>query len=127
MDASEQMINSFSQFSSPTILINLTKILNVLLKLPDQISSSSLLLLRSRHLIRPFISVENQPTPPPYSHLIDLRQYTTKHIHVFKYQLLTFVNNILSADFLIKMVRRIASFLTDRSIDSVLGEEKQRR
>lgn len=39
-DASEQMINSFSQFSSLTILINLTKILNVLLTLPDQISSS---------------------------------------------------------------------------------------
>ena len=52
---------------------------------------------------------ENQATPPAYSHLIDLRLYTTKHIHVLKYQLLTFVNNILFADFFVRMVINISS------------------
>ncbi|CAF4599116.1 unnamed protein product, partial [Rotaria sp. Silwood2] len=86
IDANEQMLNSFNQFSSSTLLISLTRILNVLLNLPDQIT-------------------KNQSTPSTYSHLIDLRLYTTKHIHVFKYQLLAFVNNILSADFFIKMIK----------------------
>ena len=55
-------------------------------------------------LVSSLTLVGNQSTPPSYSHLIDLRLYTTKHIHVLKYQLLAFVNNILSAEFFIKMV-----------------------
>ncbi|CAF0784428.1 unnamed protein product [Adineta steineri] len=86
IDGSEQMLSSFNQFSSATILISLTRILNTVLNLPDQIT-------------------KNQSTPPTYSHLIDLRSYTTKHIHVLKYQLLAFVNNILSADFFMKMIK----------------------
>ncbi|CAF2622107.1 unnamed protein product [Rotaria sp. Silwood2] len=39
IDANEQMLNSFNQFSSSTLLISLTRILNVLLNLPDQITS----------------------------------------------------------------------------------------
>lgn len=47
IDGSEQMLNSFNQFPSSTILINLTRIFNVVLDLPDQITSnpSPLLLL----------------------------------------------------------------------------------
>ena len=98
------MLNGFNQFSSATILISLTRILATVLNLPDQVLS------KSSHFPVDFYSgkiisfVENQSTPSPYSHLIDLRLYTTKHIHVLKYQLLTFVNNILSADFFMKMV-----------------------
>ena len=55
--------------------------------------------------VRSYFSLkENQTTTSMYSHLIDLRLYTTKHIHILKYQLLTFVNNILCADFFIKKV-----------------------
>ena len=39
MDGNEQMLNSFNQFSSSTLLMNLTRILNVVLDLPDQITS----------------------------------------------------------------------------------------
>ncbi|CAF1260717.1 unnamed protein product [Adineta ricciae] len=87
IDGSEQMLNGFNQFSSATILISLTRILATVLNLPDRV-------------------LKNQSTPPTYSHLIDLRLYTTKHIHVLKYQLLTFVNNILSADFFMKMIKK---------------------
>ena len=102
------MLNSFNQFSSSTILINLTRIFNVVLDLPDQITSKTSHLHRSQVDFR--LLLENQSTPSTYSHLIDLRLYTTKHIHVLKYQLLTFGNNILSADFFIKMVISISSF-----------------
>ncbi|CAF2088985.1 unnamed protein product [Rotaria magnacalcarata] len=87
IEANEQMLSGFNQFPTSTILISVTRILNILLNLPDQIT-------------------KHQSTPSTYSHLIDLRLYTTKHIHVFKYQLLAFVNNVLSADFFIKMIKR---------------------
>jgi len=102
------MLNSFNQFSSSTILINSTRILNVVLNLPDQIISKyNPFLFITKNLILFFLIKENQSTPSTYSHLIDLRLYTTKHIHVLKYQLLTFINNILSADFFVKMVNKI--------------------
>jgi len=56
-----------------------------------------------------FAFLENQSTPSAYSHLIDLRSYTTKHIHVLKYQLLTFVTNVLSSEFFVKMISKTSS------------------
>lgn len=56
-----------------------------------------------------FFFVENQSTPKNYSHLIDLRSYTTKHIHVLKYQLLTFVSNVLAGELVVKM-KKVSSY-----------------
>ena len=102
IDASEQMLTGFNQFSSSTILVNLTRILNAVLNLPDQINSKQTFTQPSSSTFR---MAENHSTPSNYSHLIDLRSYTTKHIHLLKYQLLAFVNNILTAEFFVKKVR----------------------
>ena len=63
----------------------------------------SLLLPDIHPPLSPFTVAENHSTPSTYSHLIDLRLDTTKHIHALKHQLLAFVNNILSAEFFIQM------------------------
>ena len=48
IDASEQMLTSFNQFSASSILLNLTRILDVFLKMPDQINSE---LIQKNHFV----------------------------------------------------------------------------
>lgn len=101
IDANEQMLNSFSQFSASTILVNLAQILAVVLNLPDQINSKT-------NTNENFVSMKNS---------IDLRSYTTKHIHVLKYQLLTFVSNVLAGELVVQMKKE--SLVLRKRIESI--------
>ena len=84
IDASEQMLSSFNQFSAATILKSLTLTLNPNSQRPVEPPRSneqyvSLLLPDIHPPLSPLNVAENHSTPSTYSHLIDLRLYTTKH------------------------------------------------
>ncbi|CAF0748543.1 unnamed protein product [Didymodactylos carnosus] len=100
IDASEQMLASFVQFNVTTIIIALTNILRVVLELPDQ-------------------AAKNNSTPLFMSHLMDIRSYTTKHIHVLKYQLITFVSNVLVDDYFIQLIKESEKLRKENIIDHI--------